>query len=87
MNKAVLILDMPSSCKECPCWYICCYTPKCIILNKSLETNEIYEKKPDWCPLKPMPEKKPHTQSFLEDFIITGYNACIEELLKGERTE
>ena len=40
--------------------------------------------KPDWCPLRPMPEKKSHTEELLEVFINTGYNACIDKLLKGE---
>ena len=40
--------------------------------------------RPDWCPLRELPEKKPHTEDVLEVFINTGYNACIDELLKEE---
>ena len=60
MSKAILVMDMPESCSDCPC----CYIPRCEVLEKSLKTSEpseIYECKPDWCPLKPVPEKKQHT--------------------------
>ena len=82
MRKAVLVIDMPSSCSECPC----CYIPRCEVLEKSLKTSEIYECKPDWCPLRelPNPKEKGKAENILEIFSNAGYNACIDELLKGE---
>lgn len=59
MSKAVLVMDMPSSCLECPIGQnesipletcIRCPLGKCAV---DAET----ETRPDWCPLKPMPEK------------------------------
>lgn len=83
MSKAVLVMDMPSSCSECPC----CYIPRCEVLEKSLRTSEIYECKPNWCPLRELPEK--NTKKYSDGYKYgkgyqNGYNACIDELLKGE---
>ena len=36
--------------------------------------------KPDWCPLKPMPEKKQNTLYSIGAW-NSGYNACIDEIL------
>lgn len=88
MSKAVLIMDMPSSCSECPC----CYIPRCEVLEKSLKTSEIYECKPDWCPLRELMEKAEvsdcdelcDTDDWYDSGYADGYNACIDELLKGE---
>ena len=76
--KAILVLEMPSSCSECPC----CYVPRCEVNEKTLKTSEIYQCKPDWCPLKPMPSKKekPTKSESVACFNI-GYNACIDEIL------
>ena len=76
-------MDMPSSCSECPC----CYIPRCEVLEKSLRTSEIYECKPDWCPLRELPEK--NTKKYSDGYKYgkgyqNGYNACIDEL-KGEK--
>ena len=75
--KAILVIEMPSSCSECPC----CYVTRCEVNEKALKTSEIYECKPDWCPLKPLPDKKPHAEDVLEVFVNTGYNACVDEIL------
>lgn len=73
MSKAVLVMDMPKDCYECKLqdWLTCRIVKKCNTAHK----------KPDWCPLKPLPDKKPHTEDVLEVFVNTGYNACIDEIL------
>lgn len=48
-----------------------------------------YNAKPNWCPIQPMPEKKPLTgevgspRDVLEEVLRAGYNTCIDEILKG----
>lgn len=54
MDKAILVIDMPNYCSEC---ILCrendfCHE-MCIAANERIFTS----KKPDWCPLKPVPEK------------------------------
>lgn len=94
--KAILVLEMPKNCLECPCSDIgkdCFSNDYCeLIANKEIESP--YEK-PDWCPLKPVPSKKKeryginrqtstgHWETYGEktDSVATGYNACIDEIL------
>lgn len=80
--KAILVLDeMPSSCIDCPCHFAGMSTVVCGVNKKKLLTDDIETYKPDWCPLKPLPDKNPHTENVLEIFVNTGYNACIDEIL------
>lgn len=84
--KAILVMDMPSNCLECPIGKdmsipietcIKCPFGKCAI-------DEETETRPDWCPLKPMPSKKPTIGKESENDILcinAGYNACIDAIL------
>lgn len=95
MSKAILVMDMPKNCYECnlrftnlSCEDICSKD------NKYIEVN-IFERKPNWCPLREVPQKKDYevlkagargygkTQNMLSNAHINGYNACIDEILKG----
>ena len=89
MSKCVLVMDMPSSCMGCN------------FLHCEIEENKEYceareirkqvdlakKEKPDWCPLRELPEK--NTKKYSDGYKYgkgyqNGYNACIDELLKGE---
>lgn len=88
--KAILIMDMPSSCIDCRfCREIdeginaCCEImdePDDSELCRMIDVSYTQEK-PDWCPLKPMPSRfnEEHFNRY-EDC----YNACIDEIL-GDR--
>lgn len=54
MSKAVLILDMPNSCYEC------CLNNYhfCDVTTDSIEEYMNTEHRPDWCPLKKLPDEK-----------------------------
>ncbi len=87
--KAILVMDMPKKCADCPCLHFNKYHQmyECRANINSYWENVDFEyakgTKPDWCPLKPMPDKKVHAEEFLSVFIKTGYNACIDEILGG----
>ena len=79
--KAILIIEMPSSCSECNLqqYGICHAVRKCIT-----GTPKELKSKPDWCPLKPMPDKKNRNNRVVGDYLrgrSDGYNACIDEIL------
>lgn len=95
-DKALLVMDMPESCDTCVFSSVAydselfdegeCY---CIIKMKS---DGIVERcKPDWCPLKPVPEKKealevpkiPSLIDFRRKGFQDGWNACIDEIAGG----
>ena len=81
--KAILVIDMPKDCRECPCFYdwICCQAKS----GLNVEGDEI----PRGCPLKPMPEKMKVNYDFIascevtEKVVAMGWNACIDEILGG----
>ena len=75
MSKAVLIVEDPENCIDCKfCRELdegvnaCCeliYDENDLSLYKMIETRMGYcQQKPDWCPLKKMPE----IQKYVEDF-------------------
>lgn len=76
MSKAILVIDMPDNCLGCKLqdWANCrivkgCHTGK---------------NRPEYCPLKPLPEKAELTfVDHGQDQIAMGWNACIDEILKG----
>lgn len=85
MNKAFLIIDMPSSCKDCDIMFKDEYSDWC---PHRCAKSDVYDyvqnnTKPDWCPLKLLPVKHDLTSpniSFQCDF-ESGYNKCIDEIL------
>ena len=84
--KAILVLEMPSSCLECPIGEdmsipietcIKCPFGKCVI-------DEEVMTRPNWCLLKEVPEKKNRNNRVVGDYLrgrSDGYNACIDEIL------
>ena len=76
-------MDMPSSCIECNLQqYEICHAVRKSIVGTPTDLKN----KPYWCPLKPMPEKEVLLTypEYRENDYSLGYNACIDELLKGE---
>lgn len=78
MAKAILVMDMPNACYECPCEadYVC--------QAKYKEIDEI-DKVQEWCPLREVPQKKYEPTFYLtyDEGYDEGYNACIDEILGG----
>lgn len=85
--KGIIVVDIPDDCRLCPAYdsevnYCSC------VDKKILEV-----KKPDWCPIKPMPEKKNAPKKVCSipgvHYVgwANGWNCCVEEILKGESNE
>lgn len=97
MSKSALVMETPKNCFECP--FSCvdgndtdigyCEV-EAMLAKEALITEEYYdydsEEKPDWCPLKALPEKKEsdgywrgeHGYGWIQD-----WNACIDEITGG----
>ena len=79
MPKAILVIDMPNSCNECE---VRCtgYTAK--------DYAEKGIKRPSWCPLRPLPQKKgKYGEAHEYDTDIhyeIGWNECLAKIT-GER--
>ena len=90
MSKAVLVIDMPERCLDCPLGYEDDYGDWCIAsVGETGEHRDIYQQvhnkltRPDWCPLKPLPKKKPSLDEPMKNLIWEGYNNCIDDILEG----
>ena len=84
MSKAVLVMDMPKVCIDCPLHYCDNCDFWCGSNGKELLCDDMEIYKPSWCPLKPLPQKQNLT--FIDsgqDAIAMGWNACIEAI-EGE---
>ena len=90
MSKAVLVMDMPETCKDCSCKYASYKVDAlydCAITGKTIPIDGgRYGEKPNWCPLRELPEKIPKLKSGYEDLSTSirrvGWNACLDEILK-----
>jgi hypothetical protein len=73
MSKAILVLDMPEKCIDCPILEYCHNNDGKCDLNI----------RQSWCPLKEPPEREESSYSFdeFEDGHVYGWNACIDEIL------
>ena len=81
MNKAILVIDMPNSCKECPLFGgnyadMCCKGMN----NRGINYPYPEDFRQDWCPLKPVPEYCVYFGG--DDDYADGYNACLEDILE-----
>lgn len=66
-----------------------CKLADCLGCNEILMTEKYYDceskSKPDWCPLKPLPEKMTGVASTDHwNSINSGWNGCIDEITGGE---
>ena len=89
MAKAVLVMDMPECCVDCCCGYFERYTKELNLVCGATGEDANNVDKPDWCPLRELPEHKRTigTDSERNRILMNaGYNACLDEILK-ERKE
>lgn len=88
MSKAILVMDMPKCCDECSLHYERDCEDYCDIGNEYIDIN-VLKSKPNWCPLQPMPEYL-SSEVGLTEFQMgarSGYNLCIDDILKGSEEE
>ena len=95
MSKAVLVMDMPERCDKCLLLLkipqkdglaLCLARPT----NGQEEYNPKREKswRPDWCPLRELPERKEELAIEQYEFgglgkaFVSGWNACLDAIAK-----
>ena len=85
MAKAILVLDMPGSCFGCHFCHInsSCGKDRCQAFEVSRAVNSETYEKPDWCPLRELPEKKERRiGEHGERMFRAGFNACLNEIMR-----
>ena len=91
MSKSVLVIDTPENCRSC--MYIGTFRYFCRINCKDIEDASV---KPDWCPLKPLPEKMKLTGVYGREYFQSngkmpsykiGWNDCLREITGEDNNE
>ena len=86
MSKAVLVMDISECCADCPCSFFERDNPILNLICGVTQEDAYNVGKPDWCPLRELPEKIPELKSGYEDLGTSirrvGWNACLDEILK-----
>lgn len=84
MAKAVLVMDMPESCFGCNLCHINSSggEDRCQAFEVSRPVNSETYEKPDWCPIRELPEKANHPDYCDNGRFDKGWNACLDEILK-----
>lgn len=88
MAKAVLVMDMPESCDMCD--FVDDEQPTrygektlyCEVPGVGEEVTDYISCRPDWCPLRELPEKK-ETNYYMNNKgkgIVEGWNACLDAI-------
>jgi len=86
MSKAVVVIDMPTSCDRCNFFFhgygdMCCTALNNMIIDCPYPSFH----RQDWCPLKPIPDKYIHscnTYNEYENGYADGYNNCLNNILE-----
>lgn len=84
MSKGIILLDMPENCKQCRLYYPArdTHTGEYLGGCRLISTVAIRDKsaKPDWCPIRPMPEKAFHEEFCDNGRYDKGWNDCLREI-------
>lgn len=87
MAKAMLIMDMPKNCMECQ--LLVGFIGKEVAVCTGTTNSKKYafpdEGRPNYCPLREVPQKKEDraSKSLVRIGERIGYNKCIDEILGG----
>lgn len=87
MNKAILVIDMPTHCAKCPVCEAWEAIPSLEEYYCNIKKKEVMDKfnRPDWCPLKPAPKKD--EQCYLREYSVghkRGWNDCVDYLMNEQ---
>ena len=82
MSKSVLVIDTPENCYSCYLRKLIRNWSYCAVKSERIKDSMV---KPDWCPLKPLPEKNkaPKVASGYELGYEDGWNKCLDKIQGG----
>ena len=86
MGKAIYVMDTPKACDECPL-SLETETINTIICRgcEKYSINPKCTERPDWCPLKELPEKWDFQNYSTATYCnwMKGFNSCLDKILNG----
>lgn len=87
MSKAILIIDMPESCRHCPYFMNRYNDMYCVAEGRTINYPFPVDFKQDWCPLKSLPEEDndEHISEWGRGY-QGGWNDCINAIV-GDKND
>ena len=79
MSKGIIVVDIPDKCDGCEMCGTLIGKVICVATIKKI--NDI-NARPEWCPIRPMPERAFHEDYCDNGRYDKGWNECLDELLK-----
>ena len=92
MAKGIIVVDMPERCDDCPVeaynetFYGDELNHWCPFEYKGYTDDVRGNRRADWCPIRPIPEKKLLTgvvssaKAVGDELVRAGWNACLDEI-------
>ena len=89
MSKSILVIDTPESCRSCYLRGFTLALKYCKVESEHIKDTSV---KPDWCPLKPLPDKMKLTGVYGREYFQSngkmpsykiGWNDCIDAITGG----
>ena len=89
MSKSILVIDTPESCRSCYLRGFMLALQYCKVESEHIKDTSV---KPDWCPLKPLPDKMKLTGVYGREYFQSngkmpsykiGWNDCIDAITGG----
>ena len=77
--RSALVIETPDKCKDCPLSYWSIDGLNCKPLRKMIEDD-----KPDWCPLRPLPDREDPSRLKEGTYFKAydqGWNDCLDEIM------
>lgn len=82
MAKGIILVNMPDKCDNCKMCFDNEYYDQFECYFKPGEEIKPDEERPDWCPIKLIPDKKDikNAENMTSLGWIEGFNACLDEI-------
>lgn len=90
LSKSALIIDTPKACMDCMFYFdLGEFDKYCSVKDDEKDsdtcreitpTDKFRQERPDWCPLKELPERRRYGQEFFNGS-VKGWNDCLEEII------
>ena len=89
MSKAVLVMDIPECCADCPCSFFERDNPILNLICGVTQEDAYNVGRPDWCPLRELPERETEmtdADDLGNDYVrgtMDGWNNCLDMILEN----
>lgn len=82
MSKGMIVVDMPEKCCNCRMGFVNEFYVQFECYYKVGEEIKPDDGKPDWCPIRPLPERAYHENYCDNGRYDKGWNDCLDKIME-----